>query len=434
MHLGRRVRSVRPKQDGDPTSDGRAAAPTRLTIIDAMSGAADMTKHGRPPEQIRRTRRDWLVDSAVFLAAAAFGMLLTTQRQQVGPSVPQWWLELDQVIGVLACIALWWRRRWPVQLAVAVIVVSAVAEFVAGPMMVLIFTVAVHRPLRTTLAVGVASIVASEAYLLIRPGNDQPFLLASVLTVALCTGAIGWGLVVRNRRQLVTSLRAQASGAATEAWLRAEQAQHEARESLAREMHDVLGHRLSLLSVHAGALQYNREASPDEVARAAAVIRESAHQALQDLREILGVLRAPVGELPQPTLGDVDGLVAESRAAGMPVELTIDAALVDPTGAGAAVPATAGRTVYRTVQEALTNARKYAPGAAVTVSVAGAPGTALTAEIVNAAPAEPVLPSDGTGQGLLGLAGRAELTGGSLGYGPSPDGGWRVAVRLPWPA
>ncbi len=382
----------------------------------------------------RRSRRDWVVDTAVFVVAALFGLLLATQRQQLGSTVPPWWLELDQVAGVLACVALWWRRRWPVQLAVAVIVLSTVAEFVAGPLMVLVFTVAVHRPLRTTLAIGVGSLVASEAYLLIRPDNDQPLLLASLLTVALCTGAIGWGLVVRNRRQLVASLRAQASGAATEAWLRAEQAQHAAREALAREMHDVLGHRLSLLSVHAGALQYNREATPDEVARAAAVIRESAHQALQDLREILGVLRAPVGELPQPTLSDVEGLVAESRAAGMPVALTIDPALVDPAGVDAAVPATAGRTVYRTVQEGLTNARKYAPGAAVTVAVVGAPGTELTAEIVNAPPTRPALPSDGAGQGLLGLAGRAELTGGTLGYGPSPDGGWRVEVRLPWPA
>ena len=119
-------------------------------------------------------------------------------------------------------------------------------------------------------------------------------------------------------------------------------------------MHDVLGHRLSLLSVHAGALEFRPDAPAEEVARATKVIRENAHQALQDLREVIGVLRAPVGELPQPTLADVHQLVAESGRVGMRVSLH------DETGGP--VPDLAGRTAYRVVQEALTNARKHAPG------------------------------------------------------------------------
>jgi signal transduction histidine kinase len=130
-------------------------------------------------------------------------------------------------------------------------------------------------------------------------------------------------------------------------------------------MHDVLGHRLSLLSVHAGALEFRPDASPEEIAGAAKVIRENAHQALQDLREVVGVLRAPVGELPQPTLADARQLVAESGRAGMRVELREEI--------GGAVPDLVGRTAYRVVQEALTNARKHAPGAAVDVHLAGAP-------------------------------------------------------------
>src|SRR5262249_56557879 len=97
--------------------------------------------------------------------------------------------------------------------------------------------------------------------------------------------------------------------------LRAEQAQQRAREQIAREMHDVLGHRLSLLSVHAGALEYHPDASAEEIARAAKVIRESAHQALQDLREVIGVLRAPVGQLPQPTLAAVPPPLGRSAGA-----------------------------------------------------------------------------------------------------------------------
>ncbi len=148
--------------------------------------------------------------------------------------------------------------------------------------------------------------------------------------------------------------------------LRAEQAQLQAREAIAREMHDVLGHRLSLLSVHAGALEFRPDAPPDDVARAAKIIRESAHQALQDLRDVIGVLRAPVRELPQPTLAEVGRLTEESAAAGMRVTLTEK---VDGE-----VPGLIGRTGYRIVQEGLTNARKHAPGAAVEVAVTGAAG------------------------------------------------------------
>ena len=179
-----------------------------------------------------------------------------------------------------------------------------------------------------------------------------------MIGLAVQSAAVGWGLFIHFRRQLVLSLRDRATRAETEAQLRAEQAQQRARDEIAREMHDVLGHRLSLLSVHAGALEFRPDASAEEIARAAKVIRENAHQALQDLREVIGVLRAPVGELPQPTLADVRQLVAESGRAGMRVSLR------DETG-GAAVPDLVGRTAYRIVQEALTNARKHAPGAEV---------------------------------------------------------------------
>jgi signal transduction histidine kinase len=143
-------------------------------------------------------------------------------------------------------------------------------------------------------------------------------------------------------------------------------------------MHDVLGHRLSLLSVHAGALEFRPDASPEEIARAAKVIRENAHLALQDLREVIGVLRAPVGELPQPTLADLRQLVAESGRAGMRVGLREELG-------GATVPDLVGRTAYRTVQEGLTNARKHAPGAEVVVRLAGSPGEGLTVEVGNEA-------------------------------------------------
>jgi signal transduction histidine kinase len=145
---------------------------------------------------------------------------------------------------------------------------------------------------------------------------------------------------------------------------------------------------------------------------------------------VIGVLRAPVGELPQPTVADVEELVAESRRAGMDVQLERQVA--------GTVPDTSGRTAYRVVQEGLTNARKHAPGTAVSVRLSGGPGEGLTVEVANTSPlASPEqagqLHGGPISQGLNGLADRASLTGGRLEHGATDDGGWRLAAWLPWP-
>lgn len=373
----------------------------------------------------RRSPRDWAVDIALFLFAVAFGLLTSVERMQATSPPPQWLFNLDQLTGVLGCAALWLRRRRPAELAVALVVLSAFSELVAGAMLAALFTAAVHRRPRTTMAVFALSLLTALVYVVLRPDPDASPLLLLSFGVALQGAAVGWGLFVHHRRELVLSLRDRAARAETEALLRVEQAQHQAREAIAREIHDVLGHRLSLLSVHAGALEYHPGASAEDVARAAKVIRESAHQALQDLREVVGVLRAPVGELPQPTLADLQQLVAESGQAGMRVDLREEV--------HGAVPDRVGRTAYRTVQEALTNARKHAPGAEVRVSLTGAPGRGLTAEVVSAASAAAPLPGGRPGQGLVGLAERVALADGHLEYGPTAGGGWRLAAWLPWP-
>jgi signal transduction histidine kinase len=372
-----------------------------------------------------RSRRDWVVDTCLFLLAAGYVVVTSSARLETGTLPrPAWLFDVDQVVGALGCVALWWRRRWPVGLAVTLVALSTFSELVGGAMVLALLTVAVHRPPRTTAAVFVLSLLAAVVYVVLRPEPDVPALLLFLLGVAVQGAAVGWGLFVRHRRQLVQVRRERAAAAETEARLRAEQAQHQAREQIAREMHDVLGHRLSLLSVHAGALEFRPDAPAEEIARAAAVIRESAHQALQDLREVIGVLRAPVGELPQPTFADLRGLVAESSHAGMRVALREETV--------AAVPDGVGRTAYRIVQEALTNARKHAPGAEVGVRVAGEPGQGLTVEVRNAAAAEHT-PGPPSGQGLVGLAERVALAGGRLQHGPTAEGGFMLSAWLPWP-
>ncbi|ARF76162.1 sensor histidine kinase [Kitasatospora albolonga] len=377
----------------------------------------------------RRTVRDWVVDITAFLCAAFIGMIAVSVID-ADESTADVVVFVDSVAGAVACCALWFRRRWPVGLAVALTAVAVVEPVAVGALLVALFSLAVHRPLKPTLIVGAAALVTVPIQPLVRPDPQTGYVASVLFGVLLVLLVLSWGLGVRSRRQLVLSLRERARRAETEAGLRAEQAQRLAREAIAREMHDVLAHRLTLLSVHAGALEFRPDAPTAEIARAAGVIRDSAHEALQDLREIIGVLRGPgetgEGERPQPTLTTLDALIEESRQAGMKV--TLDQRVAAPADA----PAATGRTLYRIAQEGLTNARKHAPGTEVTVTVTGGPGDGLTVEVANPAPTEPFERVPGSGQGLIGLTERATLAGGSLEHGPTPDGGFVVRARLPW--
>ncbi|MFC0051184.1 sensor histidine kinase [Streptomyces actinomycinicus] len=395
-------------------------------LIHELEPAAGEASGRRP----KRTARDWVVDFSCFLLAVLLG-LAAAQSLPDEPGLPHSLAVLDQTLGALSCAAVWLRRRWPVGLAVAMIPVGLLSNTSGGAAMVALFTLAVHRPFRYVAWIGGADLALVPLFYWLRPDPDLPYAGVVAFTALLTLSITGWGMFVRSKRMLMLSLRDRAHRAETEARLRAEQAQRLAREAIAREMHDVLAHRLTLLSVHAGALEFRPDAPREEIARAAGVIRESAHEALQDLREIIGVLRAgeadePSGGRPQPTLAALDALVAESREAGMKV--TLDHRVPDP----AAVPASVGRTAYRIAQEALTNARKHAPGTEVTVRLTGAPGEGLTITVTNPGPPADVPPVPGSGQGLIGLTERATLAGGHLEHGPRPDGGFEVRAWLPW--
>ncbi|MFC8085910.1 MULTISPECIES: histidine kinase [Streptomyces] len=413
-------------------SDEQATAPPafakRRWVLPAALVEDLYPEARRPGGRPRRTARDWGVDFTCFLLAVVIGLMAADVLDQE-PGLSPGMAVADQLIGALACAAVWLRRRWPVGLAVVMVPVSLVSATAGGAVLASLFTLAVHRPFRYVAWIGGASIAVTPLYYWMRPEPGLPFLASLAIGFLLAVTVLGWGLLVRSKRQLLLSLRDRARHAEAEARLRAEQAQRLAREAIAREMHDVLAHRLTLLSVHAGALEFRPDAPREEVARAAGVIRESAHEALQDLRQIIGVLRAGDSEeagRPQPTLAALDALVAESREAGMKVTLT------DRVPDPGAVPAAVGRTAYRIAQEALTNARKHAPGTEVTVSVTGAPGAGLALSVRNAPPRGEVPRVPGSGQGLIGLTERATLAGGTLEHGPTPGGGFEVRARLPW--
>ncbi|MCM2394176.1 sensor histidine kinase [Streptomyces albipurpureus] len=410
----------------------------RWLLPSAMAGSLDPQLPGRGPSgdparpraRPRRTVRDWIVDTVTFVLAALVGMAAADVSDQVNHSEAV--VLIDQLVGAATCCALWLRRRWPGELAVLLAVVSVLSPVAGGAFIISLFSLAVHRPFRPVALIGLLSLAAALASPVLRPDPTTDLLTSIIGGAVFVLLAIGWGMLVRARRQLVIVLRERAHRAETEAELRAQQAQRLAREAIAREMHDVLAHRLSLLSVHAGALEFRPDAPPAQVARAAGVIRDSAHEALQDLREIIGVLRAPGdsdgGDRPQPTLASLDALITESRQAGMSVLL--DNTINEPV----AVPAAIGRTVYRIAQEALTNARKHAPGAEVTLAVTGGPGDGLVVAVDNPAPNGEIVPVPGSGQGLIGLSERAMLAGGTLEHGRTGDGGFHVRAWLPWAA
>ncbi|MEU1328523.1 histidine kinase [Streptomyces sp. NPDC005865] len=412
--------------DGRPPPGSRPLPGSRpWTLPSAIAREFDPGRAGR---RSRRTARDWLVDFSCFCAAVLIGMI-GADAVSANPHVSPGYAEFDQVVGALACAAVWLRRRWPTGLALAMVPVGIASDTAGGAAAVALFTLAVHRPFRYVAWIGGASIAVVPLTFWLRPDRDMPYGVAVGFGVLASAAVTGWGMFVRSRRELLLSLRDRAVRAENEAALRAEQAQRLAREDIAREMHDVLAHRLTLLSVHAGALEFRPDAPRAEIARAAGVIRESAHEALQDLRQVIGVLRggdADVAGRPQPTLAALETLVAESRDAGM--KAVLDSRVADP----AAVPAALGRTAYRIAQEGLTNARKHAPGAEVTVTVDGTPGAGLTLTVRNPAPPGDVPEVPGSGQGLIGLAERASLAGGRLSHARGPDGGFHLEAWLPW--
>jgi signal transduction histidine kinase len=378
------------------------------------------------PPGSRRSARDLAVDALMMIAAAGISAALLVDSWDDHNGLTA---AIDIAVGSLAWIALWWRRRHPAALGIGCGILALVSAGAAGPALFATFNAAIRASTRVVAVVAALGVVGSVTMPLLYPGSD-PFLTEIVLGVAITAVAVGWGLFVRARRALVLSLRERAERREVEERLGVEQAREAERRRIAREMHDVLAHRVSLLSVHAGALEFRPDASPEEIAEAAGVIRAAAHAALEELREVIGVLRADGAEPgpapPQPTLAQVPALIDESRAAGMQVRAEIDA-----SAQGA--PNGVGRTAYRVVQEGLTNARKHAPDAAVEVGVHADPKSSLVVEVVSRLPVDiSITGVPGAGAGLIGLAERVTLAGGELEHGPRPGGTFVVRATLPW--
>ncbi|WP_051712370.1 pyridoxamine 5'-phosphate oxidase family protein [Spirillospora albida] len=378
---------------------------------------------------LSRSWRDRLRSAAVLAAAAALGLALLHASLSDGDDVH---VPRDLAIGAASLIALGLlRHRYPVGLAFAMTAAQMFSASALGCSAVALFSLAVHRPWRTALPVAAGAFGVLAVVWGVAPIPDDEYREALLVFGLLYGIVVSTGMLVRSRRQLLASMDERARAAEEEQRLRVEEARLLERERIAREMHDVLAHRISLLAVHAGALEFHPDA-PAGQREAAGVIRSCAYEAMEDLREVVRVLRddSPGADRdrPQPALTDVPALLDESRRAGLRV--TLDDRVPDP----GAIPARIGRHAYRIVQEGLTNARKHAPGAHVRVALTAPGGSSLGIEIVNPLPpGPPPLPLPGAGAGLVGLGERVALLGGALEHGRTGDGRFRLHARLPLP-
>lgn len=382
----------------------------------------------------KRSARDWIVDVTMFLLALLIGALILSDTSD---QLSEGRIALDIALGVVACCSLWWRRSRPFGVALFAGVLGIGFSVPAGAGLLAYFSAVLRVSPR---AIGVLTLLAVAAAFVtpLLYDNAETYLFEVSFGLLVTAIALGWGLFVRVQRELVRSLHDRTAQLQSEQLLRVEQAREAERRRIAREMHDVLAHRISLLSLHAGALEFRPDAPPPEIAEAAGVVRATAHAALEDLRDVIGVLRDDEGEAdagtpepPQPTLAQVPALVQESRDAGMRVRCGIDLGGRERD----ALPDTLGRTVYRVVQEGLTNARKHAPGAAVEVEIAAAEDPARLVVAVlsrrSVLAGAPAAPLPGAGTGLVGLAERVTLAGGELEHGPDVRGDFRLQATLP---
>jgi signal transduction histidine kinase len=343
---------------------------------------------------------------------------------------PNGWFWLDLAGGVVALGLMFYRRRWPLPVAIVLTLFGLFSMSAAGPAVLAVVSLCTRRNLRQIVPVALLNIVIAQVYLAYQPASDNgdPAWVSFTFNVVISVAVVILGMYIGSRRELIWTLRERARQAEAEQELRVDRAQSAERERIAREMHDVLAHRISLVTMHAGALAYRTDLPPEQVRETARLIQTKAHEALTDLRQVLGMLRGEDGvpDRPQPTLADLDTLMEEARTSGMVVEYANRLN-------GSRPSEQVGRTVYRIVQEALTNARKHAAGTHVSVTLDGTPERGVTVVVGNAKPVGVAsrLATSGSGLGLVGLSERATLTGGTLSIDES-DRSFTLRGWLPW--
>lgn len=377
--------------------------------------------------QSSRTARDWIVDWALFAISVAFAVTMTVQQDG---SLDQLWL-LNAIFGGLTCISLFWRRSHPLQVGIFASVASGIAGASGLAWLIVLYNSALRLDRNGFIWVLVISGVGFVTYPFLYPEDDMGVLTTAALGLGVAGMAIGLGVLARARREHVIALVAASAVEETEQRLREEQAREAERHRIAREMHDVLAHRISLLSLHAGALEYRDDISPEDISKTAGIIRASAQDALQELRDVIGVMRTGAdqgNDPPQPGVTDISALVERFRDAGVRIDYEIEDGIED------VLSAADGRTLYRVVQEGLTNASKHAPGSRVSVALRRDGDASVEVLIDNRLAAGSELGAVALtepGVGLIGLRERTDLAGGELEHGARNGTHFRLRAEVP---
>ncbi|MGW1888448.1 sensor histidine kinase [Streptomyces sp. NPDC001970] len=362
----------------------------------------------------------------------------------VGVSLLDVWVHFDRdeplrmSCSLAAAFALLLRRRWPLPTFLLTLPAVLLADAVFAALAAL-YTLASCTRSRALLAICALAFTVSVTtpWPSLRLDLSDTSTLSSLgYTAATSAAAVFLGQLVQTRRDLSLRLAEISEAHDHERLLIAQTVLANERAQLAREMHDVVSHQVSLIAVRAGALQIGTRDA--DVRDAAATMRRLSVQTLDELRHMVSVLRAAGGRptelTPQPSLLDLPRLVDSS---GIEAELHTDLrteTLVDQpdrrNDAPDGLPPTVQRAIYRTVQEALTNVRKHAPGATATVRILHE-GDAVHLTVTNTAPTRPALPLPSAHYGLDSLRQRAELLGGTITSGPTTDGGYELRLDLP---
>ncbi|MCZ2263455.1 sensor histidine kinase [Isoptericola nanjingensis] len=412
------------------------------------------TAPARPSRARRVWGETWRVLVALLTGLTVMVLVAwevdTGQRQMTDG---QW--ALDFLVGLVGLGLLLLRRKAPLTIALVLCVGATVSSLVVGAETIAVISLATTRRWWKIAVVGVVFVAAGRVHSTLHPyvTPESYDRWIELVGGAVMYALFVWiGAYIGLRREHLASLQERAETAEREQVSRVAQARTAERTRIAREMHDVLAHRISLVAMHAGALAYRTDLPPEKVAETAGVVRDNAHAALTELREVLGVLRDPLAgdgeggvppEPPQPSVANLAELFAEARANGADVRVEgIEDLAERAAGLGEAV----SRHAYRIVQEGLTNARKHAPWAPVAVAVTGAPGEGLTIVVRNPVRSVGPVPEASvpppSGLGLVGLTERVELVGGRLSYGTTADPASRdgraaafvLEAWLPWAA
>ncbi|WP_406335455.1 sensor histidine kinase [Streptomyces sp. NBC_00203] len=338
--------------------------------------------------------------------------------------------SFTQALAAVACAALAFRQRFPLTVFLLTLPAGLTLDIVFAPFAALFTLSERSRDRRLLVVCAVLFAIASAAPWPLDDfgSRDRTWtLIYFVYTLATAAAPVLLGQLVQARRDLSRQLIEIEEAREHERLLHSQAVLARERAQPAREMHDVVSHQVSLIAVQAGALQV--AAKEPDFKEGARTIRSLSVDTLDELRHMVTLLRASGGSAteltPQPTLADLHKLVSTS---GIDAELTGEL----PSDIGT----TAQRAVYRTVQEALTNVRKHAPGATATVRLWQAndgdgDGDGFGVSVTNTAPTRPSLPLPGSHHGLIGLRERAELLDGTFESGPTADGGYEVRLRLP---